>query len=91
MYGILYMIVSIRYRSMIPMFYLLMLMVYLTRAIYMPLLKPLLTVGEVPSAVVNIPFIIVSVIMLFLSIQLLSPFGNTKFTLFLCDARETVP
>jgi hypothetical protein len=66
--GLLYLLSSLRYRAMIPMFYLLMLLEYLVRATYMPMFKPIPTVGTAPGAAGNIPFIIISLTMLILSV-----------------------
>ncbi len=66
--GILYLITSLRYRSMIPLMYLLMFVEYLVRATYIPAFKPITTVGTAPGAVGNIPLIVLSLIMLIFSL-----------------------
>ena len=67
--GILYLIVSFRYRSMIPMMYLLMVIEYVVRATYFPLFKQIPTVGTAPGAVGNLPIIIIAAVMLAFSVR----------------------
>lgn len=66
--GVLYLISSIRYRSMIPLMYLLMFLEYFVRATYFPAAKPIPTVGTAPGAIGNLPMIILSLSMFLLSI-----------------------
>ena len=67
--GVIYLIVSLRYRSMIPLRYLLMMFEYVVRANYFPIYKQIPTTGTAPGAAGNLPLIIISVVMLFLSIH----------------------
>ena len=67
--GIIYLATSIRYRSMIPLMYLLMGLEYSIRAFYIGAVKPIPTVGTAPGAVGNIPLIILSLVMLVLSLM----------------------
>lgn len=66
--GFIYLIVSLRYRAIIPLLYLIMAFEYLIRATYIPWFKPVPTAGTAPGAVANIPFIIFSITMLILCI-----------------------
>jgi len=66
--GLIYLVAAIRYRSMIPMLYLLSVFEYLMRATYIPAYKSIETAGTAPGAVGNLPFIIFSVTMLVLSL-----------------------
>lgn len=67
--GLMYLITAIRYRSMVPLWYLLMFVEYFTRAAYISAFKPVVTMGTAPGAVANIPVIIVSLIMLVLALM----------------------
>lgn len=67
--GLLYLLSAIRYRSMIPLMYLLMIFEYTFRATYMPAFKSIPTAGTAPGAVSNIPIIIIASLMLILSIK----------------------
>jgi hypothetical protein len=66
--SILYLIVGLRYRAMLPLMYLLMVLEYLVRATYIPLVKPIPTIGTAPGAVGNLPLIILLLVMLTLTI-----------------------
>ncbi|MFO7944121.1 MAG: hypothetical protein R6U51_07470 [Anaerolineales bacterium] len=66
--GLVYLIAAIRYRALIPMLYLLSLVEYLMRALYMPAHKQIETVGTAPGAVGNLPLIIYSLVMLVFSL-----------------------
>lgn len=65
---LIYLIAAIRYRSMIPMLYLLSVFEYLVRATYIPTYKSIETAGTAPGAVGNLPLIIFSFTMLVLSL-----------------------
>lgn len=67
--GIMYLVSAIRYRSMIPMWYLLMFVEYLFRATYVMMVKPIPTVGTAPGAAGNLPLMIISLTMLTLSLM----------------------
>lgn len=67
--GIIYLIVSLKYRSMVPIMYLLMAFEYLIRATYIPMAKPVPTAGTAPGAVANLPWMIMAVVMLILSLM----------------------
>ncbi|MAT41812.1 MAG: hypothetical protein CL609_05680 [Anaerolineaceae bacterium] len=66
--GLLYLIVCLRYRAMLPLMYLLMFFEYFVRATYFPAFKPIPTSGTAPGAVGNFPLIIISLIMFVLSL-----------------------
>lgn len=64
--GIVYLLVALRYRAMVPLMYVLMIVEYSFRAFYFPVAKPIPTTGTAPGAVINLPFILFSVVMLIL-------------------------
>lgn len=66
--GIFYLLAATKYKSMIPLMYVLMLIEYAFRAFYFPVAKPIPTTGTAPGAVINIPFILFSILMLILII-----------------------
>ena len=66
--GLLYLITCIKYSSLIPLFYLLAIIEYAVRAVYMPMCKPIETLGTAPGAMINTPFVIVFSVMFMLSI-----------------------
>jgi len=66
--GMIYLIVSLRYRAMIPLMYLLMFVEYFVRTVYFPLAKPIPTVGTAPGAIGNLPLMIIALVMLGFSV-----------------------
>lgn len=66
--GLIYVLVAVRYRALVPLMYLLMTIEYLFRAFYFPVAKPIPTTGTAPGAVINLPFVVFSVSMLVLII-----------------------
>ncbi|MGL1891291.1 MAG: hypothetical protein OCD02_06655 [Spirochaetaceae bacterium] len=66
--GFIYLITSIRYRAMVPLMYLLMFFEYLVRATYIPAFKSIPTDGTAPGALINIPFILFTLVMLILCV-----------------------
>ena len=66
--GLLYLIAAVRYRSMIPLLYMLSLVEYLVRAFYMPAYKQFETAGTAPGAVGNLPLATFLFVMLVLSL-----------------------
>ncbi len=64
--GLIYLVACIRYRSMIPLLYTLLIVEYSIRALYIPVFKPIVTSGTAPGAAGNVPLIIISTIMLIL-------------------------
>ena len=64
----LQLLVLLRYRSMIPLFYLLSLIEYSVRATYIPAFRPIPTTATAPGAVINVPIAAVSLGLLLLSI-----------------------
>jgi hypothetical protein len=66
--ALVYLVAAIRYRSMIPMLYLLSLVEYLVRAFYIPAYKQIETAGTAPGAVGSLPLAIFSFVMLILSL-----------------------
>lgn len=73
--GIIYLIVSLKYRAMIPMMYLLMMAEYIVRATYFPVFKQIPTTGTAPGAAGNVPLVIISAVMLAFSI--IEPLNKT--------------
>ncbi len=67
--GLLYLVGAIRYRSMIPLLYLLMFLEYFVRAVYFPLSKQIPTAGTAPGAISNLPMIVLSLGMFVLSVK----------------------
>jgi hypothetical protein len=67
--GLLYVVVAFRYRAMVPLMYLFMLLEYLVRAFYIPIAKPIPTVGTAPGGAANLPLIIIALIMLIFSLM----------------------
>lgn len=67
--GLIYLIVCLRYRSLVPLMYVLMFFEYLFRATYIPAFKPIPTIGIAPGAAGNLPFILLSLGMLVLSLM----------------------
>lgn len=66
--GLLYVLACVRYRSLIPMFYLLGIIEYAARAFYVGQYKVIETVNTPPGEMINIPLIIIFTIMLILSL-----------------------
>lgn len=64
--GIIYLLVAFRYRAMVPLMYVLMIVEYAFRAIYFPISKSIPTTGTAPGALINLPFILFAVGMLIL-------------------------
>jgi len=64
--GLVYLIAAIRYRSMVPLLYLLSLFEYLMRATYIPAYKSIETAGTAPGAIGNLPLAAFSLTMLVL-------------------------
>ena len=62
--GLVYLLVALRYRSMVPLMYLLMIVEYSFRAFYFPVSKAIPTAGTAPGAIINIPFILFAITML---------------------------
>ena len=58
----------LRYRAMIPLFYLLTLIEYSVRATYIPALRPIPTSATAPGALINVPIAVASLLLLLLSI-----------------------
>ncbi len=66
--SLVYLVVAIRYKALIPFFYLLMLVEYIGR-ILVDIYKPLPTLETAPGQVGNYIFIGVSIVMLILSLK----------------------
>ncbi len=66
--GVLYLIASIWYKSLIPLFYLLLVVEYIGR-FAIGHIKPILTTGTAPGAALNLPVVILVTILLLLSIS----------------------
>jgi hypothetical protein len=64
--GVIYLLVAFRYRAMVPLMYVLLIVEYAFRAIYFPISKSIPTTGTAPGAIINLPFILFSVVMLIL-------------------------
>ncbi|QZE14978.1 hypothetical protein K4L44_03890 [Halosquirtibacter laminarini] len=65
--GIFYGVVSIRYRSLVPLMYIFLFIEYLMRLI-LGMMKPIITTGTAPGGVANYVMIVFSLIMFILSI-----------------------
>ncbi len=65
--GIFYVIVSWRYKALIPLMYIFIFIEYLMRLI-LGILKPIVTTGTAPGGVVNYVFVPLAAILFFLSI-----------------------
>lgn len=66
--GILFLIIVVRYKALIPLMYILIFTEYTLRLI-LGLFKPITLVGIAPGGIGNYVFIILSIILFFLSIQ----------------------
>jgi hypothetical protein len=67
--GLLYLLSCFRYKSMIPLFYLLAALEYFVRFAYIGFFKPIETTGTAPGAIINIPFTITFLVLLFFSLK----------------------
>jgi len=67
--GLIYLIVCIRYKSMIPLLYLLAAVEYFVRWGYIGVYKSIETTGTAPGSVVNLPFAVAFVVLFFFSIS----------------------
>lgn len=66
--GFIYVVVCFRYRSMIPLMYLLMIVEYVARGTYIATFKPVVTAGTAPGATGNIPLVILTSVMFLLAV-----------------------
>ena len=66
--GLIYLVAAIRYRSLIPMLYLLVAVEYLVRMTYIPAFKSIETAGTAPGAAGNLPLLLFACLMLVLSL-----------------------
>lgn len=66
--GVIYLIAALRYRAMIPMLYLLFVLEYLVRFTVIAVTLTIETAGTAPGAVTNLPFIVLGLAMLALSL-----------------------
>jgi len=66
--GMLYLLASLRYHSLIPLFYLLMAVEYLGRFL-IGRAKPIATAGTAPGAVINLPIAILAALLFCLSVN----------------------
>jgi len=67
--GLIYLIACIRYKSMIPLLYLLAALEYLVRFAYVGIYKSIETTGTAPGSVINLPFTIAFIVLFFFSIR----------------------
>ena len=67
--GLIYLVACIRYKSMIPLLYLLAALEYLVRFGYVGVYKSIETSGTAPGAVINLPFAIAFTVLFFFSIS----------------------
>lgn len=65
--GLLYLLASIRYKSMIPLLYLLFVLEYGGR-LFVGSIKPIETVSTAPGAQINLPFFLAGIVLLILSL-----------------------
>ena len=66
--GLIYLVACIRYRSMIPLLYLLAAFEYLVRFAYVGVFKSIEIAGTAPGSVINLPFTIAFIVLFFFSI-----------------------
>lgn len=66
--GFMYILVCLRYKALIPLMYLLGVIEYGMRAFYIGNYKPVETAGNAPGALVNLPFMLIFLGMLLLSL-----------------------
>ncbi len=66
--GLIYLLAVIRYRSLIPILYLLAAVEYLIRLTYIPAFKSIETAGTAPGAAGNLPLFLFACLMLLLSL-----------------------
>ena len=66
--GLVYLMAAIRYRSLIPLLYLLATLEYLVRMVYISAFKPLETSGTAPGATGNLPLFLFALVMLLVSL-----------------------
>jgi len=66
--GLIYLIACIKYKSMIPLLYLLAALEYFVRWGYVGVFKSIETAGTAPGSVINLPFMIAFVALFFFSI-----------------------
>ena len=71
--GFIYLVVCLRYKSMIPLMLLLGVFEYLVRLAYVGVFKPIETVETAPGAAMNLPLLIILVFMFFLSVRRTEP------------------
>ena len=71
--GLLYLLACLRYRSIIPLFYLLAALEYFVRFAYIGFFKSIETAGTAPGAIINIPFTIIFLILMIFSIKVPKP------------------
>ncbi len=71
--GFVYLVVCLRYKSMIPLMLLLGVFEYLMRFAYVGVFKPVETVGTAPGAAMNLPMLLILLVMFFLSIRRTEP------------------
>jgi hypothetical protein len=62
--ALVYLIASIRYKSLIPLLYVLMIVEYFIRAFYIGNFKPIPLEGTAPGGLLNVPVIIIAMVML---------------------------
>ena len=66
--GFIYLVACIRYKSMIPLLYLLAALEYLVRFTYVGTYKSIETAGTAPGSVLNLPFTVAFFALFFISI-----------------------
>jgi len=66
--GLIYFVACIRYKSLIPLLYLLAALEYLVRYAYVGVFKSIETAGTAPGSIVNLPFTIAFIVLFFFSI-----------------------
>ena len=65
--GLIFLLVCIRYKSAIPLMYLLSVIEYFVRFAYVGFFKPIETVGTAPGDFINLPFMVLFLVMCWLS------------------------
>ncbi|WP_047044162.1 hypothetical protein [Vibrio mexicanus] len=66
--GFMYLVICLRYKTLIPLMYFLGVIEYGMRAFYIGTHKPIETVGDAPGALINLPFMLLFTLMFVLSL-----------------------
>ena len=75
--GLIYLLAAIRYRSLIPLMYCLMIIEYIARAV-LGYMKPIMTTATAPGGIMNVPVAVLAFLFLVLSLRQNSKDFNNK-------------